>query len=156
LASSSPSPSRAEDAASASATRADIQKTIGFLPRFFSGFPDAALPGMWEEMKGLQLNPGSALSGDTKELIGRAAAAPGPCQNCIYAHTRFAELNGADAQERAEAVAVGAQERHASAYFYGLQVNSDGFRAELAKIIANAKSGKGAPKPIKVTDAASA
>jgi len=151
---SSSSLSRAEDPASAA--RSDIQKTLGFVPRFFNGFADAALPGMWDEMKGLQLNPGTALSGETKELIGLAVAAQVPCQYCIYAHTEFAELNGADAQERAEAVAVGAQERHASAYFYGTQVNIETFRAELAKIIANVKGKKTAPKPMQVTDAASA
>jgi AhpD family alkylhydroperoxidase len=151
---SSSSPSFAEDPVSA--TRADIQKTLGFVPRFFDGFAGAALPGMWDEMKGLQLNPGTALSGETKELIGLAVAAQVPCQYCIYAHTRFAELNGADAQERAEAVAIGAQERHASAYFYGSQLDTGAFRAELAKIIANAKSKKTAQKPMTVTDAASA
>jgi AhpD family alkylhydroperoxidase len=149
--------SHAEDTTSAvSATRADIQKTLGFVPRFFNGFADAALPGMWDEMKGLQLNPGTALSGETKELIGLAVAAQVPCQYCIYAHTEFASLNGADAQERAEAVAVGAQERHASAYFYGSQISTETFRAEVAKIIANAKSKKAAPKSMTVTDAASA
>jgi len=140
----------------ATATRADIQKTIGFVPRFFDGFAATALPGMWEEMKGLQLNPGTALSGETKELIGLAVAAQVPCQYCIYAHTKFAELNGADAEERAEAVAIGAMERHASAYFYGRQVNNEKFRAELAKIVAHVKSGRPTPTPITVTDAASA
>lgn len=146
--------SHAEDPASAA--RADIQKTLGFVPKFFTQFPDAALPGMWQEMKGLQLNPGTALDGQTKELIGLAVAAQVPCQYCIYAHTEFAQLNGADAQELAEAVAVGAQERHASAYFYGLQNDPEAFRAEIAKLVANMKANKSAPKPMAVTDAASA
>lgn len=145
--------SRAEDPASAA--RADIQKTLGFVPRFFTQFPDSALPGAWEEMKGLQLNPGTALSGETKELIGLAVAAQVPCQYCVYAHTAFAELNGADAQERAEAVAVGGMERHASAYFYGLQNNPETLRSEVAKIIATVKQ-KRTLKAIVVTDAASA
>lgn len=144
---------RAEDPAAAA--RADIQKTLGFVPKFFTQFPDSALPGAWEEMKGLQLNPGTALSGETKELIGLAVAAQVPCQYCVYAHTEFAELNGADAQERAEAVAIGAQERHASAYFYGLQGNEETLRSEVKRIIAFVQQKK-AVKPIAVTDAASA
>ena len=43
------------------AARADIQKTLGFVPQFFLKFPDAALPGAWEEMKTLQMNPKTAL-----------------------------------------------------------------------------------------------
>lgn len=145
---------RAEDPAAAA--RADIQKTLGFMPRIFDGFADAALPGAWNELKGLQLNPGTALNGETKELIGLAVASQVPCQYCVYAHTEFAALNGADAQERAEAISIGALERHASAYFYGRQVDMNAFRGELAKIVANAKAKKGAQKPIQVTDAASA
>lgn len=144
---------RAEDPAAAA--RADIQKTLGFVPKFFTQFADSALPGAWEEMKGLQLNPGTALSGETKELIGLAVAAQVPCQYCVYAHTELAELNGADAQERAEAIAVGAQERHASAYFYGLQNDPATLRSEVQRIIAFVKQKK-AVKPIVVTDAASA
>ena len=144
---------RAEDPVSA--TRADIQKTLGFVPKFFTQFPDTALPGAWQEFKGLQLNPSTALSGETKELIGLAVAAQVPCQYCVIAHTQFAELNGADAQERAEAVAIAGMERHASAYFYGLQNKPETLRAEVAKIIANVKSNR-TLKPIVVTDAASA
>ena len=43
--------------------RADIQKTLGFVPQFFLKFPEVALPGAWEEMKSLQLNPHTALPG---------------------------------------------------------------------------------------------
>jgi AhpD family alkylhydroperoxidase len=141
---------------SASAAKADIQKTLGFTPKFFTQFPASALPGAWEEMKGLQLNPNTALSGEVKELIGLAVAAQVPCTYCVYAHTEFAELNGADAEERAEAVAIGAQERHASAYFYGLQNNPETLRAEVAKIISYVKQRKAPATAIVVTDAASA
>jgi len=140
----------------AAAAKADIQKTLGFTPKFFTQFPASALPGAWEEMKGLQLSPNTALSGEVKELIGLAVAAQVPCDYCIYAHTEFAALNGADAEERAEAIAVGAQERHASAYFYGLQQSPETLRAEVAKIIAYVKQKKAPGAPTVVTDAASA
>src|SRR5262245_38094448 len=71
----------------AAAARADISKTLGFVPQFFLKFPDAALPGAWEEMKTLQLNPSTTLKGRTKELTGLAVASQIPCKYCIYAHT---------------------------------------------------------------------
>src|SRR5687767_12311553 len=70
----------------AEAARADIQKTFGFVPQFMLRMPDIALLGAWEEMKGLQLNPNTALSGKVKELIGLAVAAQVPCIYCIHAH----------------------------------------------------------------------
>ena len=57
---------RAEGAkvnAAAAAARADIGKTLGFVPQFFLKFPEEVLPGAWDEMKSLQLNPSTALPG---------------------------------------------------------------------------------------------
>jgi AhpD family alkylhydroperoxidase len=138
--------------------RADIEKTFGFVPDFFKAFPDAALPGAWEEMKGLQMNPNTSLSGRTKELIGLAVAAQVPCRYCVYAHTEFAKLNGATPAETGEAVALGGLERHASAYFYGLSMDEAKARAELLRLIAMAKKNKPAKQaaPIEVVDAKTA
>ena len=141
----------------AQGARADIQKALGFLPRFFDAMADAVLPGAWEEMKGLQLNPNSALPGRTKELIGLAVAAQVPCRYCTYAHSEFARLNGASEAQLAEAVALAGLERHWSAYLYGTQIDEGKFRAEIARMVQNAK--KPAPNkaaPIKVVDAKSA
>jgi len=33
------------------------RRTLGFVPRFLSAMPDEAAPGLWQEMKTLQLNP---------------------------------------------------------------------------------------------------
>src|SRR5437899_1227589 len=49
---------------------ADIDKTFGFVPHFFADFPALVLPGTWEEMKTLQMNPKTALPNKVKELIG--------------------------------------------------------------------------------------
>jgi AhpD family alkylhydroperoxidase len=91
------STARAEKACEAAIQ--DIQKTLGFVPQFFTKFPESALPGAWEEMKTLQLNPHTALPGKTKELIGLGVAAQIPCKYCIFAHTEFAKLNGASDAE---------------------------------------------------------
>src|SRR5262249_34479315 len=67
----------------AAAARADVQKTFGFVPQFVLKLPDSVLPGVWAEMKGLQMNPSTALPGRTKELIGLGVAAQVPCRYCV-------------------------------------------------------------------------
>lgn len=140
----------------AQAARADIQKVLGFLPRFFDAMADSVLPGAWEEMKGLQLNPSTALPGRTKELIGLAVAAQVPCRYCILAHTEFAQLNGATQTQLAEAIALAGLERHASAYLYGSQIDEARFRAEVARMVQNAKAPSAGKSAVKVVDEQSA
>jgi AhpD family alkylhydroperoxidase len=148
-------------ASSAAATaRADIQKTLGFVPQFFLKFPEGMLPGAWEEMKTLQLNPGTLLGGRTKELLGLAVASQIPCRYCIVAHTEFAKLNGASDTEIGEAVAMAAITRHWSTFLNGIQTDETKFRAEIAKIVDNVKKASAAkspaPAPVNVVDGASA
>jgi AhpD family alkylhydroperoxidase len=142
--------------ANADAARADIGKTLGFVPQFFQKFPDEVLPGAWDEMKSLQLNPHTALPGRTKELAGLAVSSQIPCKYCIYAHTEFAKLNGASEVEIGEAVAMAAMTRHWSTFLNGIQTDDAKFRAEIAKIADNVKHAaatKAAPgKPIAVVD----
>jgi AhpD family alkylhydroperoxidase len=141
--------------AAARGAREDIQKTLGFVPAFFKAFPDAALPGAWEEMKGLQLNPKTALSGKSKELVGLAVAAQVPCRYCTYAHVEFGKLNGASDAELGEAVALAGIERHWSAYFYGMQLDEVQLKADVARIVAHVKKG-GSAAPVDVVDQKSA
>lgn len=140
----------------AEAARADIQKTLGFVPQFFLKFPPLALPGAWDEMKSLQLNPHTALPGRTKELVGLAVSAQVPCRYCIYAHTAFARLNGAGDEEIGEAVAMAAMTRHWSTYLNGIQTDEAKFRGEVAKIVASVKqaaaSHAATDRPINVVD----
>jgi len=140
----------------AQAARADIAKTLGFVPGFLDVMTDAVLPGAWQEMKGLQLNPSTVLSGRTKELIGLAVAAQIPCKYCTYAHDQFAKLNGATSAEIGEAVGVAGSERHWSAYFYGMQLDEAKFRNEVARIVENAKKPAQQASPVAVIDAQSA
>jgi AhpD family alkylhydroperoxidase len=140
----------------AEAARTDIAKTLGFVPQFFLKFPDGILPGAWDEMKSLQLNPNTTLPGREKELIGLAVAAQIPCRYCIAAHTEFAKLNGATETEIGEAVAMAAITRHWSTFLNGIQTDENKFRGEIAKVVANVKqasTGKAsATKPIAVID----
>ena len=151
---------RAGENPAAAAAKADIQKTLGFVPQFFTRFPEGVLPGAWEEMKTLQLNPHTALPGRTKELVGLGVAAQIPCRYCILAHTEFARLNGASEAEIGEAVAMAALTRHWSTFLNGIQTDETKFRAEIAKIIENVKKAGASksppPAPVKVVDGASA
>jgi AhpD family alkylhydroperoxidase len=144
----------------ADATRADIQKTFGFVPGFIKLVPDLALPGAWMDMKGLQINPSTALPGKMKELLGLAVAAQIPCEYCIYAHTEFAKLNGASDAEIAEAVTMGALTRRWSTFLNGIQTDEVKFRGEIAQLVANIKkaaaSGVAPPKPMAVVDSKTA
>jgi len=154
------STARAAENPAAAAAKADIQKTFGFVPQFFIRFPEAALPGAWEEMKTLQLNPNTTLPGRTKELVGLGVASQIPCKYCIYAHTEFAKLNGASDAEIGEAVAMAAITRHWSTYLNGIQTDETKFRGEIAKIIDNVKKASAskspAPAPVNVVDGNSA
>lgn len=136
----------------ASGARADIAKTFGFVPGFFKVMSDTAVPGAWQEMKGLQMNPNTVLPGRTKELIGLAVSAQVPCRYCVYAHTEFAKLNGASEAEIAEAVAVGGVERHWSAYLFGEQVDDAKMASDVARIVQNAKKPPTTAVPVTVTD----
>jgi AhpD family alkylhydroperoxidase len=152
--------SAAADPVMNQSTRADIQKTLGFVPQFFQKLPDSMLPGTWDEMKGLQLNPATALDGRSKELVGLAVAAQVPCRYCIVAHTEFAKVNGATEQELGEAVGMAAITRHWSTFLNGMQIDETRFRAEIAKLVANAKlaaASKSSPAvTVTVSDGASA
>jgi AhpD family alkylhydroperoxidase len=141
----------------AAEAQADIQKTLGFVPQFFEAFPETMLPGVWGEMKTLQLNPATALSGKEKELIGLGVAAQIPCQYCIEAHTEFAKLNGANEAEIGDAVGMAAITRHWSTFLNGIQTDETKFRGEIARIVEHVKKGgHGASKPIEVVDGKSA
>src|SRR5204863_1011488 len=151
---------RAAENPAVAAAKVDIQKTLGFVPQFFTRFPEAALPGAWEEMKTLQLNPHTVLAGRTKELIGLGVAAQIPCRYCIVAHTEFAKLNGASEAEVGEAVAMAALTRHWSTFLNGTQTDETKFRGEIAKVIENVKKASASkappPPPVNVVDGASA
>ncbi|MDX8468762.1 carboxymuconolactone decarboxylase family protein [Mesorhizobium sp. VK23B] len=130
---------RAEDA-SATAAYKDIQATLGSVPDMFKTLPDVAVAGAWAEIKGVQLNPKTALDGKTKELMGLAVASQIPCQYCIYFHTLAAKANGASDEEIKEAVAMAAIVRHWSTMLNGSQVDLATFKKQTDDLFAKAKS----------------
>ena len=132
-------PARAEDA-SATAAYKDIQATFGSVPDMFKTLPDVAVAGAWAEIKGVQLNPKTALDGKTKELMGLAVASQIPCQYCIYFHTLAAKANGASDEEIKEAVAMAAIVRHWATMLNGSQVDLATFKKQTDDLFAAVKA----------------
>jgi AhpD family alkylhydroperoxidase len=140
----------------AKATYSDIQKTLGLVPTFFKAFPDEGVAAAWDELKSVQLNPSTALSGKTKELIGLAVAAQIPCRYCIYFHTQIAKLDGASDGELKDAIAMAAITRHWSTVLNGMQIDLTEFKQELGRAIDYIKHPTGKGAATEPTDAASA
>jgi AhpD family alkylhydroperoxidase len=116
----------------------DIEATLGQLPHMFTTLPDPPVAGPWAEIKGVQLNPNTALDGKTKELLGLAVAAQIPCQYCIYFHTRAAKAYGASDEEIKEAVAMASIVRHWSTMLNGSQVDLATFKKQTDEMLAHA------------------
>jgi AhpD family alkylhydroperoxidase len=131
-------PARAEDASAA--TYKDIEATLGSVPDMFKTLPDVAIAGAWAEIKGVQLNPKTALDGKTKELMGLAVASQIPCQYCIYFHTEAAKLNGASDEEIKETIAMAAIVRHWSTILNGSQVDLATFKKQTDNVFAAVKA----------------
>jgi AhpD family alkylhydroperoxidase len=132
-----PAPIAITDAASA---REDIRATLGLVPAFLTSFPDTGIAGAWREMKGLQLNPNTAIPPKYKELIGLAVAAQIPCRYCVTFHTQVSTaLDGASRAEVQETLAMAAIVRHWSTFLNGAQIDKATFRAEVDRVLAPPK-----------------
>jgi AhpD family alkylhydroperoxidase len=140
----------------ADAARADIQRTLGFVPSYLKALPDNALPGAWAEMKQFE-NADTALPGKIKSLIGLAVAAQIPSRTAVLAYSRCARASGASEGETKESVAISALARHWSTYFNGAQIDEARFRADTGKMLEHLgliATGKAPPpKPMETTDA---
>ncbi len=137
-------------------TYKDIEKTLGSVPTFFKAFPEEGIAAAWDELKSVQLNPATALSTKTKELIGLAVAAQIPCRYCIYMHTQIAKLGGASDGELKDAIAMAAITRHWSTYLNGMQIDLGEFKQELGRVVAYVKKPTAKGSAPAVTDAQSA
>lgn len=118
----------------AKSTYADIEKTLGSVPTFMKLFPEAGIEGAWQDMKGIQLSPQTAIPGKYKELIGLAVAAQVPCKYCVYFHTQAALAQGATEAEVKEAVALAASTRRWSTVLNGTQADEQAFKKDINKI----------------------
>jgi AhpD family alkylhydroperoxidase len=126
-----PAPINVTDAKTA---LADIKQSFGFVPEFINRFPAASLAGAWREMRDIEMNPTTALSGKYKSLVGLAVSSQIPCRYCIIADTEFSKLEGATDREIAEAITISGMVRHWSAFMTGLAVDEGAYRKDMARI----------------------
>lgn len=133
-----------------SAAMDDIKSSLGMVPTFLKMYPQAGLPGAWEEMKSVQLNPNSMISGKHKELIGLAVSSQIPCKYCVYFHKKFAALNGASEAEINEAIAVASMVRKWSTYAYGQNLDFENFKKDVSQMVSRTKEQmqKNTPAPV--------
>jgi AhpD family alkylhydroperoxidase len=117
--------------ASADATNAEIEATLGTVPTFVKLFPKAAVAGAWAEARNLEFSDDTALSPKVKSLISLAVSAQIPCHYCVWSDTKAARDAGATDEEIAEAVAMAALTRHWSTFLNGMAVDFDQYKAEL-------------------------
>ena len=118
---------------------AEVEAALGFVPAFMRAIPEPLLPGFWDELKSLEMNPKTELDGKTKELIGLAVASQIPCDYCVYFHTKAAKANGASDKQIAEAVGMAAMTRQGSTIMHGTQADLAGFKRDVDRIFKGKK-----------------
>jgi AhpD family alkylhydroperoxidase len=120
------------DSMNRDAIYADMTKVFGSVPSFVKAIPDAALAGIWQQTKDLELSDKTALPAKEKALISLAVASQIPCSYCIAADTASAKRAGATDQEIGEAVAMAGLTRNWSTMFHGFQIDFEQFKKEVA------------------------
>lgn len=110
----------------------DIASIFGTVPSFMAQFPKAALPGAWAEIKGLLLNPDTALDPKTKALVAVGVSAAIGCQSCLWMDTNEALRSRAMEEQLREAIGIAALETHWSTMIDGLQIDLATIKAELS------------------------
>jgi len=123
----------------ASTTLAEVEAALGFVPGFMRSIPEPLLPGFWDELKALEMNPKTELDGKTKELIGLAVASQIPCEYCVYFHTKAAKANGATDKQVAEAIGMAAMTRQGSTILNGTQTDLPAFKRDVDRIFKGKK-----------------
>jgi AhpD family alkylhydroperoxidase len=141
---------------SAEAAYKDMEKTLGGVPTFMREMPAEAVAPVWDELKGIQLNPKTAIPPQYKELIGLAVAAQIPCRYCTYFHTNVAKLDGASDRQVKEAILMSGLTREWSTVLNGNQVDEMEFKKELGMILDYAGKPHPGMQPVEAVDAASA
>lgn len=128
----------------------DIKQGFGMVPEFLRRYPQEGIAGAWTEMRDVEMNPGTAIPGKYKSLIGLAVSAQVPCRFCIIADTEFAKLEGASERELVEAVAIAGLVRHWSTILNGRQADKATFKKDINRLVAGAKKQMQKPQAMNV------
>lgn len=136
----------------------DMEQMFGFVPGFIKHVPEEALPGLWRQVKSLDLSQTSAIPAKYKDLVNIAVDANIPCKNCLVLDSTLAmRVDNVTQREIDEAVAMAGIVRQWSTVLNGLQVDEAQFRRDVDRTMAFARSkmarpaGPGmapAPKPM--------
>jgi AhpD family alkylhydroperoxidase len=112
---------------------ADIRNTLGLVPDFWSGVPDALIESEWASFKAIELAE-TAIPNKYKELIGLAVSGATRCRYCAYFHAEAARLFGASEEEISEASLMAKHTMAWSTYLNAMSVDYEEFVAEFRQI----------------------
>jgi AhpD family alkylhydroperoxidase len=118
----------------------DMKMHFGIVPFFVKNYPEASIPGIWQEFKAIELNPDTAIPGKYKDLIALAVSSQIPCQHCIYFDTQSAIAQGATVEEINEAIAMSGITRNWSTVLNGQYTDEKNFEKETNQIMKYLKS----------------
>ena len=121
-----------------SEVEADIRETLGTVPGFFQGLPEAMFEHEWQSFKSLQLSE-TAIPNKYKELIGLAVSGATRCRYCTYFHREAAKLFGASDEEINEAALVAKNTMGWSTYLNAVHYDYDTFVREFDQIAAHVR-----------------
>lgn len=121
----------------------EIKQTFGFVPTFMKNMPQSAIPGAWQDMKTLDMNPNGAIPDKYKSLISLAVGAQIPCKYCVTMDTQSARMMKASTGEMQEALLMAALTRKWSTVLNGNQQDFNAFKSEMDQLAKNAKMKMG-------------
>jgi len=116
----------------------EIKETLGIVPGFFDGIPDAALDAEWTLFKRFELSE-TRIPLKYKQLLALAVHAETKCRYCTLFHTELARLFGATEEEIQEAVHFAKYTVGWSVYLNGIRYDLGQFERELDKVIQHAR-----------------
>ncbi len=121
----------------------EIEASLGLVPTFFQGLPDATLESEWTLFKGLQLGDGP-IPAKYRQLVGVGVSAAIRCDYCALFHTEVARLHGATDEEIEDAVAQAKCSVGWSTYVHGMQIDYEEFKDEVRRVYEYVSSAQAA------------
>jgi AhpD family alkylhydroperoxidase len=121
----------------------EVEDAFGRVPSWLREVPETAVANVWGLMRDFYFAE-TQIPNKYKELIGIAVSGATRCRYCALFHTESAKLNGATADEIAEASLMGGVTMQISTFLNAQQTDYEQFRRETAEIVAYVKKQ---PKP---------
>ncbi|HTI35612.1 MAG TPA: carboxymuconolactone decarboxylase family protein [Miltoncostaea sp.] len=125
---------------------AEIRETLGLVPTFWSGVPDALIASEWASFTAIELAE-TLIPNKYKELIGVAVSGATRCRYCVHFHSEAARLFGATDDEIAEAALMAKHTMGWSTYLNAMAFDYEEFVAELEQVTAYVRARSSEPAP---------